>query len=89
MSAIAIRAEQENLNRRGSKQKMERETGKVKWFSASKGYGFIQRESGADVFVHFSAIQGQGFKTLEKGATVEFEVVEGPKGLQAEGVVKV
>ena len=89
MSAIAIRAEQENLNRRGSKQKMERETGKVKWFSASKGYGFIQRESGADVFVHFSAIQGEGFKSLREGETVTFTVTQGPKGLQAENVERV
>jgi len=89
MSAIAIRAEQENLNRRGSKQKMEKEQGTVKWFDNAKGYGFIGRENGADVFVHFSAIQGEGFKSLHEGDTVEFEVVEGPKGLQAEGVVKV
>jgi len=68
---------------------MEREMGKVKWFDNKKGYGFIQRENGADVFVHFSAIQGEGFKSLHEGDTVEFEVIEGPKGPQAEGVVKV
>jgi CspA family cold shock protein len=68
---------------------MEREMGKVKWFDNKKGYGFIQRENSADVFVHFSAIQGEGFKSLHEGDTVEFEVVEGPKGPQAEGVVKV
>jgi len=68
---------------------MEREMGKVKWFDNKKGYGFIQRENGADVFVHFSAIQGEGFKSLHEGDTVEFEVVEGPKGLQAENVERV
>ena len=65
---------------------MEREQGKVKWFDNAKGYGFIRREDGGDVFVHFSAIQGEGFKTLQEGDTVEFEVVEGPKGRAAESV---
>jgi cold shock protein len=64
----------------------ERETGTVKWFNASKGYGFIAREGGADVFVHFSAIQGSGFKTLEEGQRVEFNVEQGQKGLQASNV---
>ena len=64
-----------------------REQGTVKWFNASKGYGFIQRASGEDVFVHFSAIQGSGYRTLNEGAAVEFEVKKGPKGLQAENVV--
>ncbi|MFZ5877473.1 MAG: cold-shock protein [Nitrospirota bacterium] len=63
--------------------------GKVKWFNGSKGYGFIAQESGSDVFVHFSAIQGDGFKTLDEGQEVEFEIVNGPKGLQAANVVKV
>ena len=63
-------------------------TGKVKWFNAEKGYGFIEREDGGDVFVHFSAIQGEGFKTLEEGQAVEFEVTEGAKGPQATNVVK-
>ena len=63
-----------------------REQGTVKWFNASKGYGFIQRQSGEDVFVHFSAIQGDGYRTLQDGAAVEFEVVRGPKGLQAANV---
>jgi CspA family cold shock protein len=61
----------------------ERVTGKVKWFNASKGYGFIEREGGPDVFVHFSAIQNEGFKTLNEGQEVEFEIEQGPKGLQA------
>ena len=64
-----------------------REQGTVKWFNASKGYGFIQRQSGEDVFVHFSAIQAEGYKTLNEGQAVEFEVKRGPKGLQAENVV--
>ena len=63
-------------------------TGKVKWFNAEKGYGFIEREDGGDVFVHFSAIQSDGFKTLEEGQSVEFDVVEGNRGEQAANVVK-
>src|SRR5579862_5359535 len=63
-----------------------REQGTVKWFNASKGFGFIQRQSGEDVFVHFSAIQGDGYKSLNEGQTVEFEVTKGPKGLQASNV---
>lgn len=63
-----------------------KEQGIVKWFNASKGYGFIRRESGEDVFVHFSAIQSEGYKTLNEGQAVEFEVRKGPKGLQAENV---
>lgn len=58
----------------------------MKWFNASKGYGFIQRQSGEDVFVHFSAIQGDGYKSLNEGQAVEFEVTTGPKGLQAANV---
>ncbi len=64
------------------------ERGKVKWFNENKGFGFIEREDGDDVFVHFSAIQGDGFKTLTEGQEVEFEVVEGEKGPQAKNVVK-
>ena len=55
-------------------------TGKVKWFNNAKGYGFIEREGGSDVFVHYSAIQGAGFRSLEEGQAVEFEIVDGPKG---------
>ena len=62
--------------------------GTVKWFNAEKGYGFIAVEGGNDVFVHFSAIQGDGFKSLEEGQRVEFNVVEGNRGPQAENVVK-
>jgi len=62
--------------------------GKVKWFSAEKGYGFIEREDGDDVFVHFSAIQDEGFKTLNEGQDVEFDIVEGARGPQAANVVK-
>jgi len=64
-----------------------REKGTVKWFNAAKGFGFIQRESGEDVFVHFSAIQTNGYRTLDEGARVEFEVTKGPKGLQAANVM--
>ncbi|MNI60325.1 Cold shock-like protein CspLA [compost metagenome] len=64
------------------------ENGTVKWFNAEKGFGFIERESGDDVFVHFSAIQGDGFKSLDEGQRVEFNVVQGQRGPQAENVVK-
>ena len=65
------------------------EKGRIKWFDSKKGYGFISREDGTDVFVHFSAIQGDGFKTLEEGEEVEFEVTQGQKGPQAANVSKV
>lgn len=65
-------------------------TGKVKWFNDAKGFGFIEQENGGkDIFVHFSAIQDEGFKTLREGQEVSFEIVEGPKGPQATNVVKV
>ena len=62
------------------------EQGSVKWFNDSKGYGFITRDSGGDVFVHHSAIQGGGFRSLQEGQRVQFDVTKGPKGLQAENV---
>ncbi|MFN3395615.1 MAG: cold-shock protein [Thermodesulfovibrionales bacterium] len=65
------------------------EKGTVKWFNESKGFGFITKEDGADVFVHYSAIQGNGFKSLSEGQAVSFEVVDGPKGPKAVNVVKI
>jgi CspA family cold shock protein len=73
-----------SFQKEGSKSM--REQGTVKWFNAAKGFGFIQRQSGEDVFVHFSAIQGDGYKSLNEGQAVEFEVTKGPKGLQASNV---
>ena len=61
-------------------------TGTVKWFNAEKGYGFIQREGGSDLFVHYTAIEGSGYRSLEEGQHVEFEVTQGPKGDQAQSV---
>jgi CspA family cold shock protein len=72
-----------NFRRRSVKEK-----GTVKWFNAAKGYGFIQRSTGDDVFVHFSAIQSEGYRSLDEGSQVEFEVKQGPKGLQAENVIR-
>lgn len=67
----------------------EKEQGSVKWFNGSKGYGFIERDSGEDVFVHFSAIVGDGFRSLDEGQRVEFNVTDGEKGPQAEEVVAI
>jgi CspA family cold shock protein len=67
----------------------DRVQGSVKWFNEKKGYGFIEREDGEDVFVHFSAISGDGFRTLEEGQRVEFSIQQGPKGLQAADVTKI
>lgn len=67
----------------------ERETGTVKWFNDSKGFGFIAREQGEDVFVHFTGIRGEGFRSLDEGQKVEFTIVEGQKGPQAQDVVVV
>lgn len=67
----------------------ERVQGVVKWFSAEKGYGFISRDNGSDVFVHYSAIQGTGYRNLEQGRKVEFELTQGPKGQQASNVTVV
>jgi CspA family cold shock protein len=77
-----IRAEPE-------KEKYMKEQGVVKWFNGAKGYGFIQRSTGEDVFVHFSAIQENGYKTLNEGESVEFECQQGPKGLNAANVLRV
>jgi CspA family cold shock protein len=70
------------------RRKSVKEKGTVKWFNAAKGYGFIQRSTGDDVFVHFSAIQSSGYRSLDEGSQVEFEVKQGPKGLQAENVIR-
>ena len=67
----------------------DRKTGVVKWFNADKGYGFIRQEDGPDVFVHYSAIQGAGFRSLEEGERVEFEITEGQKGKQASNVIRI
>ena len=66
-----------------------RSRGRVKWFNERRGFGFIEQPNGDDLFVHYSAIQGEGFKTLEEGQEVEFDIVEGPKGLQAANVTRV
>jgi CspA family cold shock protein len=79
----------EILKEIGVKEMSERILGTVKWFNAAKGYGFIGREDGEDVFVHFSAIQADGYRRLEQGQQVEFSIEEGPKGQQAANVVAV
>jgi CspA family cold shock protein len=85
--AVPSKVEQQAMRAaEGGHCKMAKVVGTVKWFSAEKGYGFISRSDGDDVFVHFSAIQGDGYRNLEEGQTVEFEVTQGPKGLQASSV---
>lgn len=64
-------------------------TGRVKWFNDSKGFGFLEQEQGEDIFVHFSAISGEGFKSLAEGDAVSFDIVKGPKGLQAANVIRI
>jgi CspA family cold shock protein len=76
-----------NTQRKGGIRKMVQ--GTVKWFNGQKGYGFITKDDGQDVFVHYSAISGQGFRSLEEGQRVEFEITQGPKGLQAANVSKI
>ena len=83
LAALLLSGEAPTAQSRGEDM---REQGTVKWFNSSKGFGFIQRQSGEDVFVHFSAIQGDGYKSLNDGQAVEFEVTKGPKGLQAANV---
>jgi cold shock protein len=81
----------QSLEPEGPKNKKEfqvKENGVVKWFNGAKGYGFIQRSSGEDVFVHFSAIQDSGYRTLNEGEAVEFECQQGPKGLSAANVIR-
>jgi len=83
LAALLLSGEAPTAQSRGEDM---REQGTVKWFNSSKGFGFIQRQSGEDVFVHFSAIQGDGYKSLNEGQAVEFEVTKGPKGPQASNV---
>jgi CspA family cold shock protein len=78
----------QNIHRDCEKSFSVREKGTVKWFNGAKGYGFIQRSTGEDVFVHFSAIQENGYRTLNEGETVEFDLLKGPKGFQAANVVR-
>ena len=77
------------VERKSRVGKCMKETGTVKWFNAAKGYGFIQRDNGEDVFVHYSAIAADGYRSLEEGSRVEFEVTRGPKGLAAANVTPV
>ena len=85
----ATKREPENNSSRSVKGVFAvREKGTVKWFNGAKGYGFIQRSTGEDVFVHFSAIQENGYRTLNEGETVEFDLLKGPKGFQAANVVR-
>jgi CspA family cold shock protein len=81
-------ATEESLLAKRRKEFFVREKGTVKWFNGAKGYGFIQRSTGEDVFVHFSAIQENGYRSLNEGETVEFDLLKGPKGFQAGNVVR-
>jgi CspA family cold shock protein len=81
-----LNASRPEIRANKTEETLMKEKGTVKWFNAAKGYGFIQRESGEDVFVHFSAIQTEGYRSLDEGSRVEFEVTSGPKGLQAANV---
>jgi len=85
---VLIAAIASEIRPRSHRQKETRVQGTVKWFNNSKGYGFIGREDGPDVFVHYSAIVGDGYRTLQEGDPVEFEIVQGPKGPQAANVAK-
>src|SRR4051794_10406388 len=87
MPAIA-RAADEIPSAQRRKEQFVREKGTVKWFNGAKGFGFIQRSTGEDVFVHFSAIQENGYRTLNEGESVEFDLLKGPKGFQAGNVVR-
>jgi cold shock protein len=78
----------DNTHRLDERSSFVREKGTVKWFNGAKGYGFIQRSTGEDVFVHFSAIQENGYRSLNEGETVEFDLLKGPKGFQAGNVVR-
>src|SRR5271169_350136 len=85
---VASRRTGSPLQSRGERSFFVREKGTVKWFNGAKGYGFIQRSTGEDVFVHFSAIQENGYRSLNEGETVEFDLLKGPKGFQAGNVVR-
>lgn len=87
-TSVAGRTLPAHLNNEAKGVVVSREKGTVKWFNGAKGYGFIQRSTGEDVFVHFSAIQEQGYRSLNEGEMVEFDVLQGPKGLQAGNVVR-
>jgi cold shock protein len=86
LEAWASRRTQAGIYHQRRKEYFVREKGTVKWFNGAKGYGFIQRSTGEDVFVHFSAIQENGYRTLNEGETVEFDLLKGPKGFQAANV---
>jgi cold shock protein len=81
-----VQREHQRISKRKRNKSITMETGTVKWFNDAKGYGFISRQNGEDVFVHFSAIQANGFRSLQEGQQVQFDVVKGPKGWQAENV---